>query len=527
VGIVAVGGAAIGLYMRLWLIFHAPTSSDVAVVGLMAQGALHGHFNAFYGGQAYGGTAEPILIALAFRIFGQSGVVAELVVGTLAAVAAVLTQRIALRLVPPKVALLAGVLAWAAPAVAVRDSVRVYGFRGVTLVCGLGLILAALRLLDDQKSLLIFLVLGLLAGIGWWSSPEIAYYLVPTAVLLGAALVRTRDWREWWAGLLVAVVGAIVGSLPWIWANAASGFASLHDTQATTVSFSGRLSIFFRYALPMEFGLRRADDGAWILGSLHLIALMVILAAIIAALGLSLARGGRAMAIGLGVLAFPILYAISPASWAWQDGRYASYLVPLLALTTAIGVCEAVRRWNRPPPWSDMVMSGMVALLVTLAVIGLWQVVSIESASYTSRWGDPDAPTVAAASKLERSGVATAYADYWVAYKLDFLSDGRLNITTVGYEDDRSPSINAAVERSKHPAWIFVPSREATIDGIQFTAPSLAVGPDTVTQAQFTTTLDRLGIGYRVVDVGILRAVIPDRTLSPHEAGMPGAGPST
>jgi hypothetical protein len=233
------------------------------------------------------------------------------------------------------------------------------------------------------------------------------------------------------------------------------------------------------------------------------------------------------MAIGLGVLAFPILYAISPASWAWQDGRYASYLVPLLALTTAIGVCEAVRRWNRPPPWSDMVMSGMVALLVTLAVIGLWQVVSIESASYTSRWGDPDAPTVAAASKLERSGVATAYADYWVAYKLDFLSDGRLNITTVGYEDDRSPSINAAVERSKHPAWIFVPSREATIDGIQFTAPSLAVGPDTVTQAQFTTTLDRLGIGYRVVDVGILRAVIPDRTLSPHEAGMPGAGPST
>ena len=483
--------------------------------------------NAFYGGQAYGGTAEPILIALAFRIFGQSGVVAELVVGTLAAVAAVLTQRIALRLVPPKVALLAGVLAWAAPAVAVRDSVRVYGFRGVTLVCGLGLILAALRLLDDQKSLLIFLVLGLLAGIGWWSSPEIAYYLVPTAVLLGAALVRTRDWREWWAGLLVAVVGAIVGSLPWIWANAASGFASLHDTQATTVSFSGRLSIFFRYALPMEFGLRRADDGAWILGSLHLIALMVILAAIIAALGLSLARGGRAMAIGLGVLAFPILYAISPASWAWQDGRYASYLVPLLALTTAIGVCEAVRRWNRPPPWSDMVMSGMVALLVTLAVIGLWQVVSIESASYTSRWGDPDAPTVAAASKLERSGVATAYADYWVAYKLDFLSDGRLNITTVGYEDDRSPSINAAVERSKHPAWIFVPSREATIDGIQFTAPSLAVGPDTVTQAQFTTTLDRLGIGYRVVDVGILRAVIPDRTLSPHEAGMPGAGPST
>ena len=79
VAIVVIGAVVVGLYYRLWLIFHAPSSSDADVVGLMAQAALHGHFTAFYGGQAYGGTAEPDLIALAFfggikgRLLGTGG----------------------------------------------------------------------------------------------------------------------------------------------------------------------------------------------------------------------------------------------------------------------------------------------------------------------------------------------------------------------------------------------------------------------------------------------------------------------
>src|SRR6202011_5138817 len=107
-------GAASGLFLRLWLIFHAPLTSDAAIVGLLAQGALHGHFTAFYGGQAYGGTAEPYLIGLAFLAFGQSGVVAELVLTVLAAIVAMLTWRIVLRVVGSRsVAVLAGSLAWA------------------------------------------------------------------------------------------------------------------------------------------------------------------------------------------------------------------------------------------------------------------------------------------------------------------------------------------------------------------------------------------------------------------------------
>src|ERR1019366_5408409 len=123
--IVIVVAGLVGLALRTWLIVHSPTTSDVAIVGLIAQGALHGHLTAFYWGQQYGGTAEPGYIALFFLVFGQNGWATELALATLSALAALLTWRVTLRLVPvPMVALLAGALTWAAPEVAVENSIR-------------------------------------------------------------------------------------------------------------------------------------------------------------------------------------------------------------------------------------------------------------------------------------------------------------------------------------------------------------------------------------------------------------------
>ena len=51
----------VGLVLRLWLIFHSPLTSDEAVVGLVAQGMLHGHFTTFFWGQqtGYGRARRP------------------------------------------------------------------------------------------------------------------------------------------------------------------------------------------------------------------------------------------------------------------------------------------------------------------------------------------------------------------------------------------------------------------------------------------------------------------------------------
>jgi len=59
----------------------------------------------------------------------------------------------------------------------------------------------------------------------------------------------------------------------------------------------------------------------------------------------------------------------------------------------------------------------------------------------------------------------TAYADYWVAYKLDFLGRGHLAVTTVGYDTNRSVAYDTAVHDSRQPAWLFVPMGEARVHG--------------------------------------------------------------
>jgi hypothetical protein len=519
-----------GLTLRLWLVFHLTSSADEGMVEMVAQAGLHGHFQAFLSGQAYGGTAEPYLIALAFLAFGQTAVVAELVEVALAAVAAIIAWRIVLRLHPDsRVAWLAAALAWCAPTVTVVDSMFVEGFRGVALICGLLLLLLALRAFDRGPHFVDFGAFGLMAGIGWWSTPEIVYFALPALVILAMAVHRSPDprWREWSPRLLFGVVAAGAGALPWIWANVRSGFTSLRTSGPFTVPlpYDGRLADFFRYGLAMDFGLIRVDDGRHFLGSAQPFVYGLGALLLVSALVLCAARGGRCVAFVAAVIAYPFLYAIPPYAWGWEDGRYGNYLIPLLAIVVTLGTVEAGRRLLLARATPLLVLSGVVLLTFGLCVYGLNQWAHLEHEHLSASWGDPDDATLGIVHQLERSGVRVGYADYWVAYKLDFYGGGSLAFTTAGYEIDRSATINSRVHRSAHPAWLFVPIKEATRDNTQFSAPDLTVGPDAVPEARFTQTLHRLGIPYRRVNTDLLTAIIPARFLTPFEAGLPGSPP--
>jgi hypothetical protein len=200
-GVAVIVAVALGVALRAWFLAHQRITSDEAIVGLMARSILEGHFWAFYWGQHYGGV-EPYLVAALFAVFGTSGVLLQITAAVLAAVAAVLTWRVGLRLVADRrLAGLAAALAWVAPETSVRTSTYQYGFRSVTLIAGLASVLFALRILDGREaqrraSIADFAALGLAAGLGWWSSPEIAYFLVPAAlILIGAMTRRDHDPR--------------------------------------------------------------------------------------------------------------------------------------------------------------------------------------------------------------------------------------------------------------------------------------------------------------------------------------------
>ncbi len=197
--VVTIAAAVVaGALMRSWYFFHTPSSSDQAIVGLMANAILHGHFTAFYWGQAYGG-AEPYAVAGMFALFGHSAATLNLTPALLSGAAALVTWRAALRLVRiPQLAVIAGVLVWVAPDAYLANSTREGGFRGVTMLCGLVCILCGLRLLDGSRRFVDVIALGLFAGLGWWSSPEVAYFLVAAGLLMLGALFGGGQALRWW-----------------------------------------------------------------------------------------------------------------------------------------------------------------------------------------------------------------------------------------------------------------------------------------------------------------------------------------
>jgi hypothetical protein len=538
-----VGGA-----IRAWLLFHQPVTSDEAVAGLISHQILHGHTYAFFWGQPFGGV-EPYVVAAVFAVLGQGSLTLGLTPVLLAAVAAVLVWRVARRLVgSPAVALLAGALAWVAPFPVVFTSTIEGGYRGVTLACGLAVLLLSLRILDGAVRYTEFIALGLVTGIGWWSLPEIAYFLIPAGLVLIGALVgsgRQGDLGRWPGRIGAAVLAFGVGALPWLWTNIGSGFASLDTSKfpgsvtPLNPGYGGRLRLFFKFTLPMYANLRRLNSGAWLFGesgtSFHraLVALAVALIAVVVvgALVLCCLRGGRCIALAVTLVAYPFLVALQPGTWFWQDGRYAVYLGPLLALVAGVA-CVALaeriggrarsgraHRPTRPRAAGLALMSLVLTVSLALTIVDFHQSFVVSGHALVSDWGNPDAAASATATSLEARGVRTGYADYWVAYKLDFLSDGRLSLTVAGTDPDRWAGLTGQVRSSHAPAWLFVPAGRMAAGLAQFAQTGNIQGPSGLTESHFVAALDRLGIPFRTVDAGPIQAVIPASPVQLHTDG--------
>ena len=522
--LLAIAGIGSGAYMRGWYLFHRPINSNEAIAGLMARHILHGHFFAFYWGHAYGGV-EPYLTAAGFGIFGTSAWVLRAVPVLLSIGAALLAWRATRRLVNDSMlAVLAGAVVWAVPASALYNSSMESGFRGVTLFCGLAVLLFALRILDGNDHWWNYGALGLFVGIGWWSSPEVVYYLIPAGLMLLGYFWSKRDQ---WVALLsrvgVLVVLAGVGMLPWLWANANSGFKSLKTSSlggSPPFTYRGRLDHFFHYSLGMLFSLRDAFDGRWLGGRTVgevLIALVLVVLGV--SLGLAVIRGGRALAIAVSVVAFPFVMAISPVSWYWQTGRYDGYVVPLYVMLVAIGgfAIERVassRKRTAPPRDSigssagRLTFSAVGAFLIAMSLLSFVKD-PFPGVSVTAGWGDPNKPSSLAIRTLEKSGVRYGYANYWVAYRLDLLSKEHLQVTVGQGEFDRWTPYTRQVSAHREAAWIFVKSTPSAIEQWFNTA-----GPGGTTEAGFINQLKADSIGYRVVNAGTLDAVIPTSPIS-------------
>ena len=221
---------AAGIVLRLFILFGplGRPDSDEVIAGLIARHIGSDGLPAFFWGQHYGGTIEALPVALSLKIFGTS--VAALRVPTLllGVVNAVLVWRCGRRVMSEGSARVAGLLAWVWPPAVVWYGSREMLFYAPTATFGLTAILLALRLgvadRDGRRGgwrLVEWAGLGAVLGFGWWTSPNLSYFVVPAAVAL--LLPPGRSGR---------VVGAAVAggarrrvrrgaatALPWLWVN--------------------------------------------------------------------------------------------------------------------------------------------------------------------------------------------------------------------------------------------------------------------------------------------------------------------
>ncbi|MCU1489520.1 MAG: hypothetical protein JWM85_925 [Acidimicrobiaceae bacterium] len=542
----------VGAVLRIWAIGRAPLISDEAVVGLMAQQILHGHFSAFYWGQPYGG-GEPYVVALVFAIAGQSTFTLELTPVLLDVVAVVLTWRIGRRLFTPSVGVAAAALFWIWPEAYLTESTFEYGFRWFTLCCGLGLFLLALRLADPERPvsrrrLIEWGAFGLLTGLGWWSSPEIAYFAIPSAVLLGWRL-RGSGRRPRPLELGLSGTFAIIGSLPWWWANLQRGFSSLHAGQQGKGSYLLHLRVLGVHVLPIVLGVHLRAPGGWTLGAIAgVLAYVLLLAGGLLWLVVFWRRRRALVLVGF-LVAFPFLYAISASAWYYGDARYAIFLAPMACLIAASGA-EAMAVWlagrsraksssdaaSAPPPGARslrrarlaasvvMLLAGLGLTLGAVARVGPYVPVSGVRSSPRATWwswrSDPVGFVRNLADSLSSAGVHDVYAGYWTAYVLGFESVGRLDVTPLGRTYARYRPLLATVERSPHPAWLFArPSAVAALSeltGSSVLDPGCAALTDPCLQpGTFEGWLRSHKIAFHTLSLGDYEAVIPERSVSP------------
>ncbi|HMD46522.1 MAG TPA: hypothetical protein VKG43_10200 [Acidimicrobiales bacterium] len=570
-----------GVVLRAWLLAHLAVMSDEAVVGIMGRAITSGTTTAFYWGQHYGG-AEPYVVAGVLKGVNDGPVGLGLAPMLLAVVAAGLVVACVLEATGNgRLAALAGAMAWVWPYSAVWNSVREIGFRGVTLACGLVMVLCALAIQRRTERRLAYLFLGLAAGTGWWASPEIVYFVPPVAVLLLAAWDRPFEvWRQRRTGAApgvgdpmtvpsdragprrpplvnrlvgpaLVVLGFAVGALPWIDANVRSGFASVRSGALPPYLGEGygtRLSIFFHDTLPIALGVRGVPGGSWVGGPvlgpvLFALGLMLLAAALVRALWL--ARLGRRcathLALALGVLAFPLEAAAVPTSGYWFDGRYGVFLGPLVVVLLALAVAGPPRLTTERPghfgarhrgrpavrraTWVAPLAVGAASLVAvgagasTVAAARESGGVPATPGAFFSGWSDPNAAARTVVANLERHHIRQAFGDYWTAYVLDFLSGGHVAVAPSLEEVNRERSLMDEVARSPSPAWLFTALGQAVPAYRAF--DNGMPGPDGWSEAQFVRLLESQGVSWRIVHLGVLDAVVPARKV-----GLPGLPPT-
>jgi hypothetical protein len=451
--VLVVGGIALvgllGIALRIWT--YRSTlgipNADEAVVGLMARHVLDGELTTFYWGQAYGGSQEALLTAPVFWVAGSSWLALRAIPLALDVVAVFLVWRVGRRTIGERAAVVAACLFWIWPPFVLFQLAHQQGFYASNVVYCALLLLLALRLVErpDRSRAALF---GLVLGLAFWQTAQI----VPVAAgVIGWIMWKqARHLRRLW----VAVPFAVLGALPWIVWNARNHWESLSMPDYGDKAHSLRL--LASPVLPMMVGLRAPFSAQLLLPrALAYLVYVGLIAAFV--YGAFKARRQSSSILYVVAAVFPFIYMISPKTvFSLGTPRFIVVLGPVLALLLAQVATSYVRAAM------ILALAGVISV-VTLHRMDEWFRQSRPPTTYAKGLGPRQ--TVQAVprdlgplvSALDRLGLKHIYADYWLAYRLDF--DTRERVVAVEsrfaalpsfQEDVRYRPYDREVKRARH-----------------------------------------------------------------------------
>lgn len=491
--------------------------SDEAVVSLMARHILQGARPVFFYGQAYMGSLDAWLIAIGFALLGESVLTVRIVQSVLYLLAVGSGTLAAWKLSGRWWVTLVAGLALSVPPVlfALYTTATLGGYNEMLVLGHLLLILGYDVTHAHPRSFWRWAALGACAGLGFWTHGLIIVYLLPVGLLI----VRHFSRRQAPCYALGALT-AIIFSAPWwvydlqhdhaalsfyLYNRHSAGLAGMTTVPTSPGQRMLRLGIF---NLPALIGMRFPWESSYFLLPVGLLVLMVFALAVFTLARRSdlLAPDGQLVVLGLLISHTVIL--ISVRFGADISGRY---LLPmLLPLAIALGVLtERLREVGRGGWWA----------LPSALVVGYFaagQAAAVTSDTGVTTQFDlmshiPNDHDDALIEFLDAQGIAHGYTNYWVAFRLAFLSQERIQL---------DPALPYKSDLSYDPGdRRFQPYLEATAraDRIAYITTEHLPALDELLLAR----LDGAGITYRQHKIGPYHVYYDlSRRVSPRELGF-------
>jgi hypothetical protein len=244
---------------------------------------------------------------------------------------------------------------------------------------------------------------------------------IAAAVRFGAMLITRSDRRTDRSLAFAAVGGFVVGYAPALAANFGSVKLPMARMNASDLSVAAGSIV--SEVVPIVLGLRGPSND-WMLSPWF----APMLAGVIVASCFALRQRTTTPFFHVFVAIVPIVFV---ASGSYHDSQSYRYVIPVYAglpVVLALGVTE-IGGWFKPLG---------AAAFVTLLIMG-----AVEQTTWYSRLPE-DTRSAAIIDCMTRHGVRGAMADYWLSYKVTFLSGERLILApTTGV--DRYPPYTAFV----------------------------------------------------------------------------------